>query len=143
MIPGAFRFILPLLLVAAALCGCQPKPEATAKQLSNEIRSYKDHPTTENRARVESTLAKFDRELALLSKKVQDTPEAGRAEAEAELKDLRRRRVELVVDFQAGKLNQLLEDGKSAAKNLGDSIGAGLGEIGKAIKGTNEDETSK
>jgi len=125
------------LIVIALLAGCGPKPEDTANKLQADIRAYRASPSVEARSKAEDTLAKLDREIAALAGEASKKQGDARTSAELELQDIRRRRAELVVDFQTAKFGEAVDDAKSAVQNFGESVGAGIREVGKAFTGTN------
>jgi uncharacterized protein HemX len=103
------------------LAACSDKQQATIKTAETEkakaqVEQYNASGSKEDKLEAERAFADLDKEIKELEVRVDATSGEARSEAQNKLDDLRKRKIELRVDFTKAKFNALLEDIKSAVR---------------------------
>jgi chromosome segregation ATPase len=121
----ANHFII-ILLAAGGLAGCKPAAKSTAEQFdqvkvetkaaAEEIKNYTYAQKNEFVAKMQTQLAKINRDLDELSVKVEKSGAGARAEWNPKLQELR---------HQADKLRKQLEGAKNASESTWDEVKSG------------------
>ena len=120
------NYFIITLLAAAGLAGCKPAEKSTAerfdqvkeetKAAAEEIKNYSYAQKNEFVAKMQTQLARINRDLDELSVKVEKSSAAAKAEWQPKLQELR---------HQAEKLKQQLDGAKNATESTWDEVKSG------------------
>ena len=120
------NFLIITLLAAAGLAGCKPASKSTAEQFdqlkaetkaaAEEIKNYTYAQKNEFVAKMQTQLARINRNLDELSVKVEKSSAAAKAEWKPKLQELR---------HQTEKLKQQLDAAKNATESTWDEVKSG------------------
>ena len=120
------NYFIITFLVAAGLAGCKPAAKSTAEQFdqvkeetkaaAEEIKNYAYAQKDEFVAKMQTQLARINRDLDELSVKIEKSSAAAKAEWQPKLQELR---------HQAEKLKQQLDGAKNATESTWDEVKSG------------------
>jgi hypothetical protein len=126
-----------LVLVASslpvALAGCS-RGEDSAAKLEAEIARYRREPSDALASRIDASFAQLDADIARLRADAEDKQGEDKAEELARADQLEQRRDALRKDYYSARVERAAEAAKSAAKQLGESIGKGLEDAGQKLQ---------
>ncbi|MEW6271564.1 MAG: hypothetical protein AB1689_19960 [Thermodesulfobacteriota bacterium] len=127
--------LLVLLAVAAlgGLGGCS-RGEDSAEKVEAEIARYRREPSDALAARIDASFAQLDADIARIRAEAEQEEGEDRTEHLARAAALEERRDGLRKDYYAARVERAAEAAKSAAKQLGESVGKGLESAGKKIQ---------
>ena len=128
------KLLMISLAVAAFAAGCKKADttsqqsdnvQAETKQAAQDLKDYSYAQKSEFVARMQSQLAEINRELDLVSARIEKSSDAAKVEAKPKLQALRQ---------QADQLGTQLDEVKKATKSTWDSVKAGSNKTYNELK---------
>jgi transcriptional regulator with XRE-family HTH domain len=117
-----------------AAAGCADRGRKTADELRETIAAYERGEASATEERIAALFKRLDAEVATLEAEELEKPPADRAEVAARREALAAERRELQTAYVGARVARLGVAADEALKGLGEQIGQGLEEAGRAIR---------
>jgi hypothetical protein len=130
--PGVALLALAVLVLAVAAVACS-RP-STADQLRAAIDDYRQDKNGVTAPQVDALFAKLDAEIAAQKADAAAKPANARADDERRIAAAEAERTHLVEQYASAGLERLGRAAGEAARGVGDAIGKGLEDAGRALR---------
>jgi len=132
--------LVSILVVAAA---CAHRDAATAEELRSAITAYEQGDTTVTDDRITALFARLDAEVSTLKAEELERPPDRRADVAARRNQLVTQRSDLQAAYLRARVKRLGVAADDALKSLGEQLGHGLEDAGRALRESMGRESSR